>query len=141
MFHSFIKLKHPFQYITELHKTKVSFLSQNLSKVQCRMNSSFINLNLALQAAFSTQSSNSWANLTLYFRCQCFWLNISKHLCSELFKFCSSAVPVLSWSQVKPKWLVAVFKGLGVSQGLVFNFYTWTKPTNKLIKVIALAFT
>ena len=33
--------KHPFIYITELHKTKVSFLSQNLSKSQMQSEHQF----------------------------------------------------------------------------------------------------
>ena len=73
-------------------------------------------------------------NLTLYFKCPSF----SVH---HLFQISSYVLQVLSWAPLKAEWPVAVFKGLGESQGLVIHFYTWTKPTNKVINLIALMFT
>ena len=62
-------------------------------------------------------------------------------ICSMLLQTSSYVLQVLFWAQLRPGWPAAVFKGLGESQGLVIHFYTWTKPTNKVINLIALTFT
>ena len=94
-------------------KFKVSFLSLNLSQFQCRMNSSFSYLNLALQTALRTKSSYSWVNSNSVFQMPKF-CTIPK-LCTIptlcwiyfwpfMFKSCSKIQVKLFTSCPEPKW-------------------------------------
>ena len=104
MFLSFTKLKHPFSYITELHKIKVSFLSYSFNVEWIPVLVIYIwHHKLHLQPSQVIPEYN----LTLYFKCQSleqfqlyFYIYLNNSLtiyvqdCSrfqiKLFKSCSS---------------------------------------------------
>ena len=81
-------------YINELHKTKVSFLSQNLSKSQMQNEHVLINKIWYYRMHQKSSQVVSEQILTLYFKCPSFSANHLFNVAPNV-KWCSSS-PVLS---------------------------------------------
>ena len=138
MFLSFIKLKHSFLYITELHKIKVSFLSQKPFQVSMQNEFQFYLIKPGITNCIFNpvklflSKSNSVFQTPMLF--SYIFLNIPNHFYSELFNFVQVLFQSSPKPKMKPKWQAAVFKGLRAPRDLFFTFkiviFAQTKQLN-----------